>query len=287
VAPPAGCSAELACVVNISEGRDRRAIGAIAFSGGDLVLDVHSDPDHHRTVVTMAGAGLEEAVRAVARRTVELVDLRRHVGVHPRLGALDVVPFTPLAGGSPVIGQGDLAPAVAARDAFASWAGRALALPCFTYGPERSLPDVRRQAFRGLEPDAGPTTAHPTAGACAVGARFALTAYNVWLSTGDLDVATSIAHAVRGPAVRALGLRTAGVTQVSCNLIDPLSVGPAQVYDAVARLAGDTGAAVTRGELVGLAPLAVVTAVDRRRWSEIGLDPDRTFEARLARSSGG
>jgi glutamate formiminotransferase len=290
VAPRAGCSADpagLACVVNVSEGRDDTVIAAVSEAGGRCVLDVHTDADHNRMVLTMAGGDLEDAVRAVARTTVQLVDLRRHDGVHPRLGALDVVPFTPLDGGSPVTGDGDLAGAIGARDRFARWAGRDLALPCFLYGPERSLPEVRRQAFAGLDPDTGPDRAHGTAGACAVGARLALIAYNVWLSTGDVAVARSIAAAIRGPAVRALGLRTAGVTQVSCNLVDPLVVGPAQVYDEVERLARDLGVSVRRAELVGLAPAAVVDAVPRDRWSQIDIDRERTFEARLQRSGAG
>jgi glutamate formiminotransferase len=291
VAPVDGCSTgsgSLACVVNVSEGRDTNVIAALAAVGGGVVLDVHRDPDHHRTVLTMAGEGLEEAVRAVARRTVELIDLLHHGGVHPRLGAVDVVPFTPLdADGSPVIGAGDLTDAVVARDRFATWAGHDLALPCFLYGPERSLPAVRKGAFAGLDPDTGPAVAHQTAGACAVGARFALVAYNVWLATGDLDVATSIAAAVRGPAVRALGFRTGAVTQVSCNLIDPLSVGPARIYDEVDRLARRAGTSVTRAELVGLAPAAVVEDAPRGRWRQIDLDPERTLEARLERSGTG
>lgn len=274
----------LSCVVNVSEGRDGDVIEAIACAGGRSVLDVHSDPDHHRTVFTMAGEGLEEDLRGVARRTVELVDLRGHRGVHPRLGALDVVPFSPLDADGHPVGGGDLTGALEARRRFATWAARALALPCFFYGPERGLPEVRKRAFAGLDPDAGPRTAHPSAGACAVGARFALVAYNVWLSTDDLDVAGSIASAVRGPVVRALGLRTAGETQVSCNLIDPWSVGPAQIYDAVDRLARDAGCAVSRAELVGLAPAGVVDAAPRARWPQLDLDPGRTLEAGLEKS---
>jgi glutamate formiminotransferase len=291
VAPGGGCSsgqATLACVVNISEGRDERVIGAIASAGGDRVLDVHSDGDHHRSVLTMAGHDLEEAVRAVARRTVELVDLGSHRGVHPRLGALDVVPFIPLdTDGGPLMGGGDLAAAVGARDRFGAWAGVALALPCFVYGPERPLPEVRRRAFSGLGPEYGPPTPHATAGACAVGARFALIAYNVWLSTGDVGVAASIASAVRSPALRALGFSTAGVTQVSCNLVDPLSMGPAQVYDEIDRLARHAGVTVVRAELVGLVPATVVEAAPQSRLRQIDLDRGRTFEARLERSRAG
>jgi glutamate formiminotransferase len=280
----------ICCVVNVSEGRDGRIIEAIAGAGGDCVLDVHSDPDHHRTVLTMAGAPLEgdsqleDSVQRVARRTVELVDLRRHRGVHPRLGSVDVVPFVPLdSDGRPQRG-GDLGPALDARRRFATWAGRTLALPCFFYGPGRTLPEVRRRAFAGMEPDAGPAEPHPTAGACAVGARTALMAYNLWLSTGDPEVATSIAAAVRGPSVRALGLAVAGVSQVSCNLTDPWAVGPAQVYDAVERLARDHGTSITRAELVGLAPAQVVDDTPRQRWAQLDIDPERTLEARLQKS---
>jgi glutamate formiminotransferase len=272
-------------VVNISEGRRPSVIAAIAAAGGRTVLDVHSDPDHHRTVLTMAGPDLEEAVRHVARRTVDMIDLRRHRGVHPRFGVLDVVPFTPLdAGGSPLLGPGDLTGAIGARDRFASWAGGSLALPCFLYGPDRTLPDLRRHAFGELPPDTGPGGAHRSAGACAVGARPAMIAYNLWLSTDDPATAAAIAGAIRGPSVRALGFLTAGTAQVSCNLVDPLATGPAEVYDMVERLARDAGASVSRAELVGLAPAAVIEAIPKRRWPQLDLDLERTVECRLAGS---
>jgi len=280
----------LECVVNVSEGRDRAVISSIAQAGGACVLDVHSDPDHHRTVLTMAGDDLEEAVRAVASRTVACVDLRAHTGVHPRMGALDVVPFValPPAGARPP-GPGhdgapplDLASAVAARGRFAAWAAGALDLPCFLYGPERTLPEVRRHAFTSLAPDAGPPRPHPSAGACAVGARGVLVAYNLWLAGADLAGARAIAGAVRGPAVRALGLAVAGGTQVSCNLIEPLVYGPAEVFDAVAALAREAGASIARAELVGLVPAAVLGAVPPSRHHQLDLGPERTIEARLA-----
>jgi len=279
--------AVLECVVNISEGRDPGVVDVIAAAGADSLLDVHSDPDHNRSVLTMAGPGpaLEGAVRAVARATLEQVDLRRHEGVHPRLGALDVVPFVPLdSGGGPCRPGDDLSPALEARDRFAAWAGAELALPCFCYGPGRSLPELRRQAFGALAPDTGPREPHPSAGACAVGARSALVAYNVWLTTPDLAVARAVATAIRGPAVRALGLAVDGVAQVSCNLVDPFAYGPAQAYDAVRRLAEEAGSSVARAELVGLAPAAVVAAVPASRRRALDLDPDRTVEARLSGS---
>ena len=261
----------LECVVNVSEGRRAEIVAALAGAAADALLDVHSDPDHNRSVLTLAGAGVEEAVGRLATETVRTVDLRMHEGAHPRLGALDVVPFVALEGTAST-----LAHAVAARDRFARWAARALDLPCFCYGPERSLPEVRRLAFRDLDPDTGPGRPHATAGATAVGARPVLVAYNLWLRTGDLGEARSVASAIRGPALRALGLDVGGRAQVSCNLVEPGLVGPAAVYDMVAGLAP-----VARAELVGLLPRAVLEAVPRRRWAQLDLDAGRTIEARL------
>jgi glutamate formiminotransferase len=275
----------LECVVNVSEGRDDDVLAAIAHAGAPALLDVHSDRDHNRSVLTLAGPApvLEDAVRAVARATLEHVDLRRHQGVHPRLGSLDVVPFVPLGPTGLPCGPGvDLTPALEARGRFATWAGDELALPCFFYGPERSLPEVRREAFGRLAPDAGPAHPHTSAGGCAVGARGTLVAYNLWLVTHDVAVARALAAAIRGPAVRALGLAVAGTTQVSCNLVDPFVLGPAQVYDIVSRLAQDAGTALARAELVGLAPAAVVDAVPAARRHDLDLDPERTVEARIA-----
>ena len=272
----------LACVVNVSEGRDETVIGALAAAAGASLLDVHCDADHHRSVLTLAGTGVEEAARAVAQTAVERIDVRTHRGVHPRLGSVDVVPFVPLDdAGSPVDDAQGLGPALEARGRFAEWAGTALALPCFFYGPERTLPELRRQAFGALAPDWGPDQPHPRAGACAVGARGPLVAYNVWLDTADVSLAKAVASAVRSPAVRALGLEAGGRTQVSMNLVDPLRVGPLVVYDAVARLASDAGTTVVRAELVGLAPAAVVDAVPIGRHAELDLEPSRTVEARL------
>jgi glutamate formiminotransferase len=116
-----------------------------------------------------------------------------------------------------------------------------------------------------------------------VGARPALVAYNVWLTTPEVSVARAVAKAIRGPAVRALGLAVGGVTQVSCNLVDPLAIGPAQVYDAVRRLAEEAGTEVARAELVGLAPAAVVEAVPSTRRVALDLDSEKTIEALLSR----
>ena len=251
-------------------------VDAIAAAAGDHLLDVHADPHHHRAVLTLAGEdALQEAVRAVAVEAVRRIDLRDHVGAHPRLGALDVVPFVPL-------GDATMADALAARRRFTAWAGTELALPCFLYGPERSLPEVRRGAFAALAPDAGPPAPHLTAGATCVGARPVLVAYNVWLAPeADVGVARAVAAAVRGPAVRALGLDVGGRAQVSMNLVDPTAYGPEQAYDEVA-----ARAPVDRAELVGLVPGEVLEAVPASRWAELDLDASRSIEARIDRRPG-
>ena len=288
----------LECVVNVSEGRDAGVVSELAAAGGPLVLDIHSDPDHNRSVLTLAGTidALSEAVRALARRAVDLLDLGPHVGVHPRIGVLDVVPFVALAMSprrSPLLlGEGPLPAAVRARDAFAAWAAAELALPCFLYGPERSLPELRRRAWTSLEPDFGPATPHPTAGAAAVGARTPLVAYNLWLSPGaDLGLARRVAAGVRGPALRALGLAVGEGrrVQVSMNLVDPDRLGPGAAHDLVVaalreevpRYEARREVEVEHAELVGLIPRAVLEAEPRARRSQLGLPESATIEARL------
>lgn len=278
------------CVVNISEGRDAGVVAAIAAAGGPLVLDVHTDAEHHRSVLTLAGplADVEAATRSVAAVAVERIDLRRHAGVHPRRGSVDVVPFVPLR--AP---DGSTTPwdsVLGARNAYARWSGDELGVPCFLYGPERSLPDVRRDAFVALAPDTGPPVAHPTAGATAVGARTVLIAYNVWISATGSDgahredvvaVARSLAAGMRRPGLRTLGLAVGGGAQVSCNVVDPDRVTLTEVYDTVARGAAARGYEVCRGELVGLLPDAALSAVPGRRRAELGLRAEDTIEFRL------
>lgn len=276
----------LECVVNVSEGRDRAVIDRLGVAGAPYVLDVHSDSHHHRTVLTLCGepaAELERAVRRLAATAVGLIDLRAHHGVHPRIGAVDVVPFVSLGrrGRSGQLGEGPLTPALAARDAFARWAADELALPCFLYGPERSLPEVRRGAWATLQPDIGPREAHRTAGAVAVGARPVLIAYNLWLCAGaDLATARRAATAVRRPGLRTLGLRVGERLQISCNLTDPRRLGPGAAFDAVTA-ALPTGTAIDHAELVGLMPRGVLQEEPAHRWTELGIGPSVTIEARL------
>lgn len=278
----------LECVVNVSEGRDETVIAALSASAGPTLLDVHRDPHHHRAVLTLAGApdDVAAAARSVASTTVALLDLRAHHGAHPRLGVLDVVPFVPYEPG--LAAPDDLTAAVAHRDHFARWLADELGVPSFLYGPlaggrTRTLPDIRRHAFvptDGLAPDFGPARPDPRTGATAVGARRVLVAYNVWVSS--LEVARLVAPRVRGPHVRALALAVGPRAQVSCNLVEPDTFGPALVYDAVAALATEAGGAVEGAELVGLLPEVVLTAVPAARWPELGLSDAATVESRLA-----
>jgi glutamate formiminotransferase len=257
----------LECVINVSEGRRPDIVESIAASAGRHLLDVHRDGDHNRSVLTVVG---EAAARAVAAAAVDALDIRTHQGAHPRFGVVDVVPFVPL-------GSATLDDAVAARDRFTEWAADELAVPCFRYGPGRTLPEVRRRAFDDLEPDTGPGQAHPSAGAMAVGARPVLVAYNLWLAQPDLELARAIARSIRSPSVRTLGVAVGHHVQVSMNLIEPDLVGPADVYRQVTEVAP-----VARAELVGLAPMAVIEAAGRDNWPRLDLDVDRTIEARLA-----
>jgi glutamate formiminotransferase / 5-formyltetrahydrofolate cyclo-ligase len=258
----------LECVVNISEGSRPHVVTAIASSARGSLLDVHSDVHHNRSVLTLVG---EEAPRAVARAAVATLDLRRHQGVHPRLGVVDVVPFVPLVGST-------LADAMAARDRFLDWMADELGVPGFAYGPERTLPAVRRLAFTNLAPDRGQSTPHPTAGATAVGARRVLVAWNVWLAEPDLATAQRIAREVRGPQVRALGLPVGERVQVSMNLVDPDALGPAEAWDLVS-----SRGAVAGAELVGLVPRSVLERTNPGRWADLDLSEERTIESRLAK----
>ena len=281
------------CVINISEGRDPEVIGAVAAAGGVCLLDVHSDAEHHRSVLTLGGPlhEVSSAARRVAAAAVGAIDLTEHRGIHPRLGAVDVVPFVQLDQADTSVAPWEAI--IAARDSFASWAGSELGIPCFLYGPERSLPDIRRHAFSTLSPDTGPTAPHPTAGASAVGARRVLIAYNVWIagpSAGGpapeshidvTEVARSLAARLRRPGLRTLGLAVDGGAQVSCNVVDHHQVTLSEVFDEVATGSAEFGCSVTRGELVGLVPQVSLYAVDECRWVALGLRAEDTIEFRM------
>jgi glutamate formiminotransferase len=280
----------LECVPNVSEGHDRGRIGelvsTVRATAGVRFMNVHADPDHHRAVLSFLGppAAVEAAALALAARAVELIDLRRHQGTHPRIGALDVLPFVPLAGGS-------MAETVALARRVGVALGERHRLPVYFYGQaatseaRRRLPDVRGDGYAGLaarlrqaegQPDAGPARFDERSGAILVGAREILVAFNVWLDTDDLGIARAVARLVREssgglPAVQALGvpLPSRGLVQVSMNLLDYRITPIPVVFDRVRHEAARLGVGVRRGELVGLAPRAAFAGRD---GDSVGLD---------------
>ena len=296
--------ARLECVPNVSEGRDggvlRRLADAVDHAGARLV-DVHSDVDHHRSVFTFLGApgAVERAALALGRLAVELIDLRRHAGVHPRIGAVDVMPFVPLDGLT-------MAEAVT----IAHRAGRAFAsetgVPVFFYEEaallpgRRDLPELRAGGFERLaerlasplgRPDAGPAVPHPSAGATVVGARRPLIALNAMLDTDDLAGARAIAAAIRErsagglPSVRALGvmLPSRGVAQVSMNLLDYRRTSPRTVMERLDLETARRGLRIAAYELVGCAPSDGFDETARTRTR--GLRPAQLLDPRLFAST--
>jgi glutamate formiminotransferase len=240
----------LLAVPNVSEGRDQAALAAIAAAFGPGLLHRSADPDHHRAVFTLAGAPgeLHQAVLAGAREAIARIDLTRHAGVHPRVGALDVAPIVYLD----VTQRGA---ACAEALVLADELGE-LGLPVYLYGElagGRTRAELRRPGGLPERPDFGPPR-HPTAGATLVAARPPLIAFNVEVDA-TLAEAKEIAAAIRGPHVRALGLRlpSSGVVQVSTNIEDHTRVTAADVVQAVAEHARVTGA-----ELVAPAPRAAL-----------------------------
>ena len=256
------------CVANFSEGREPatvRAIeDAIASSSGVVVLRSEMDTDHNRSVITFAGppdAVSEGALRGI-ETAVERIDLRQHQGVHPRMGAADVVPFVPLEGST-------LAECVVIARQTGEKVWKRLGVPVYFYEAaamskdRRLLEKVRRGGFENpnMAPDLGGPALHPSAGACIIGARKILIAFNINLATDDVEVAREIARKIRAssggmPFVKAQGLPLAarGLAQVSMNLTDfeqtPLHV----VFDAVAREAAARGVAIAGSEIIGLVP---------------------------------
>lgn len=306
--------AVLEAVPNFSEGRDLAVIAELAASiesvPGVEVVDRTSDPDHHRSVITFLGPpqAVEEAALRAARTAVDRIDLRNHGGVHPRIGALDVLPFVPLSGVTM-----DEAVGVARR--VARRIAQEVGVPVYLYGeasptPRRALSTIRqvtetvREASKGLlEPDVLPPGwseqgFHPTAGAVCVGARQPLLAWNVYLE-GDADVETArlIAAEIRESGggfkgLRALGLRLAsqGKVQVSMNLERPGEVSAAEVYRAIDRIATQYGAWAGRTEIIGLIPDEAAGSAAAAFWRQTG-GPGRLLSHRLvshlARRKGG
>jgi glutamate formiminotransferase len=293
----------LECVPNVSEGRDAAVIARLADvvrASGATLMDVHSDPDHHRSVLSFLGspAVVEAAVLALARAALEAVDMRRHQGAHPRIGALDVVPIVPLRGCT-------MAEAVALAHRVGARLADRHRVPVYFYGEaarrehRRRLPDARRGGYEALAerlatpegvPDEGPARFDPRAGAVLVGARDVLVAFNVWLDSPDLGAARQVARAVREssgglPAVQAMGvaLPSRGLVQVSMNLLDYRRTPIPAAFDAVRREAARRGIGVRRGELVGVAPAAAFAGRSPESVGLADFTADRLLETWLAK----
>ena len=253
-------------MINVSEGRNHAILDALTQACSGDLLDVHTDPDHNRSVFTVLG---EEAPRRLTQAAISALSLSQHAGVHPRLGVIDVVPFVPLVNSS-------MQDAQIARDEFATWITEEFNIPCFLYGTNRTLPEIRKKAWTTVMPEIGPHVPHPTAGAVCVGVREALVAYNLWLEDVDLATTRRIASAVRTANIRTLGLQVGAFTQVSVNLIEPMISGPNDVFNAVSQ-----HATVHHAELVGLLPASVLATIPRARWEDLDLSVEQTIEWRV------
>lgn len=271
----------LECVINVSEGRDDALLRSLSSSVATSLIDLHADKYHNRSVFTLAGMRVIEDAIALTYSAVTSLNLEQHSGAHPRIGVVDVVPFVPL-GASGLEYPLQLEEALSARNQFASIVSANLDLPCFLYGPERSLPDIRRSAFGLLQPDFGPHQPNLHAGACCVGARGALIAYNVNITGVSHDETKSIAGRIRMPGLRSLGFDLNGNMQISCNITDPLRLGIDVVYDIISNEVARSGGKIRDAELVGLVPKIVYDNIDPSRRELLGLSASSTIESRLA-----
>ena len=289
------------CVPNISEGRRREVAESIAFAAdgpGRKVIDLSMDPDHNRSVITIVGEpdGLLEGVLALTREASDLIDLNVHRGEHPRMGAVDVIPFIPVRGVT-MADCIDLSHRIGERIA------ADLKIPVYLYEESarsearRNLATIRKGEFEGFaekimrpewRPDFGVAKIHPTAGVVAVGAREFLIAYNVDLATSDLSVAKEIARAVRCSSgglryVKALGFPLAerGIVQVSMNLTNFKKTPILRVFDLVKREAERRGVMVIGSEIVGMLPRRALYDVAQMALHIRGFSDDLILEDRI------
>jgi glutamate formiminotransferase / 5-formyltetrahydrofolate cyclo-ligase len=290
------------CIPNISEGRRpdlvEKLADAVRASSGVRLLDVSSDASHNRSVLTFAGdaAGIEQAVMALFELAAAEIDLRTHHGEHPRMGAVDVVPFVPIEGVS-------MADCVALAKHVGARVAERFGIPVYLYEEastnplRKNLEDIRRGEFEGLgakmatdgwAPDFGPTVPHPTAGASVLGARMALVAYNINLATDRLDVARKIAAAIRHSSggfrfVKAAGFRLEdrGIVQVSMNLTNYEKTPIFRVFETVKREAARYGVSILESEIVGLIPSAALNAAAEYYLQIEGFKPDQVLENKL------
>jgi glutamate formiminotransferase len=295
------------CVPNFSEGRKPEVLEeitrAIRQIDGVSLLDASRDESHNRSVVTFAGGPepVARAAMAAVGRALELIDMEQQTGAHPRIGAVDVIPFVPL-------GDTTMDEAVDLARRFGEQVARTFQLPVYLYGEaalradRRRLADVRRGQYEGLKeeigtdperaPDFGPARLHPRGGAVAVGARKPLIAFNLNLATSDLEIAQRIAEAIRAssgglPSVQAMGVLVAvadgrQLAQVSMNLVDWEQTGIPRVVHEVRRLAHQAGTDIDHAELIGLAPTGALLEVTADALGLRGFSADQALELRLA-----
>ena len=291
------------CVPNFSEGKRKDVIEAIideVRKRKDVeILDYSSDPDHNRTDITFVGEpeAVKNAALALALKCVKLIDMNKHKGEHPRMGAIDVVPFVPISGVT-------MEECVKLAHDFAKEFAEKSDVPCFMYEeaatrPERkNLADVRRGEFEGLKeeigknperaPDYGPNRIHPTAGATAVGARFFLIAFNVNLGTSDITIAKNIAKAVRHSSggyryVKAMGfeIKERGIVQVSMNLVNYQKTPIFRVFETIKNEAARYGVPVIGSEIIGLVPMEALVDVADYFLRLENFSIDQVLEKRL------
>jgi glutamate formiminotransferase len=290
------------CVPNISEGRRPEVVETLVQSvrsvDGVRVLDASSDPAHNRSVLTLAGdpQALKTAVCALIAAAADRIDLRTHTGEHPRLGAVDVVPFVPIEGVT-------MADCVALAKATAADVASRFQIPVFLYEEaasspaRRNLEDIRRGEFEGLAakmaspewaPDFGPSQPHPALGAIVVGARMPLIAFNINLATDRLEVAKKIATAIRHSSggfrfVKAMGiaLEDRGIVQVSINLTNYEKTPMHRVFDAVRREAERYGVSVLESEIIGLTPQAALVSAAEHYLQLTRFSSNQVLENRL------
>ncbi len=291
----------LECVPNISEGRDQNKISAIADevkkAEGVALLSTSSDPDHNRSVFTFVGepSAVKETALSFALKAIELIDMRNHRGAHPRLGAVDVVPFVPIQG----VEMGE---AVRVAREFGKELGKR-SIPVFFYeeaatSPEKKdLPLIRKGEYEGLKeklndprwkPDEGPDSFNPRSGATVVGARFPLIAYNVNLKTEDLVLAKEIARKVRFkdggfPYVRAMGvaLKERRMVQVSMNLTNYQVTSIPKVYEFIKEEVLKSGVEIEESEIVGLVPLGALEGIVQHYLKYPQFSANQVIEQRI------
>jgi len=288
------------CVPNFSEGRNQQTVEALRQAvqkiDGVRLLDASADADHNRCVLTLIAPpeGIVDGAMAVAEEALRRIDMRRHEGIHPRIGAVDVVPFIPLD-------EATMAEAVTAAHCFGHEFAKRTGVPVYFYGeaalkPERrQLPDVRRGGYEGLTarlkdpqwyPDAGDAVFNEHWGATAVGARIPLVAFNVNLDSTDLSLAREIACAVREssggfPCVKAIGLFLAGRNkiQVSMNLTDYRKTSLRTVFDSIEKMARTRGVSILHSELIGLLPRDALADATPEYLRLIDFSEDRIIES--------